>query len=256
MNVSIRSSLTGADLWSGTVGIDGSPGVTATRDIYPNLEVSPSTTYYLIVRSGTYGGGPEAGDLRVKNGATPTGTLHVSTNSGSSWSSDTGFAWYLQMDEEYGYADRLIKASAANANHARLNFIGFAMETKASGEMCMVDRMEIANKTGLTADTLYYLGNTNGTISTTPGTVSRLIGRSVSTSRIRRPKNGVPVGVFEYSPGGSSIMRVGGLLHIDATNSTIYVDSVAVAFSNDSMAVPVRAGQVIGNSGYLRILDW
>lgn len=89
------------------------------------------------------------------------------------------------------YADyKIYKASAAAFDH-RLNFIGFAMAAASLGAGVSVNVLTVVNeKTGLTADTIYYLSNTQGAIGTSAGTYERIIGRSVSTAKIIR-KRGV-----------------------------------------------------------------
>lgn len=179
--VKIRSTLNGADVWTGDAWMftgNGTNAYLTFNDI--NLAVSPNTTYYVMVMAAGTGGTTLV--VRVKNGATPSGTLHVSTDSGANWSSDgTGYAFHLEIDEQGGYADELVKASAA-AFGARLNFVGFAMETKSAGQACKVNRNAIATLSGLTPGSTYYLANSQGALSTTPGTVERRVGKALSSS--------------------------------------------------------------------------
>jgi hypothetical protein len=92
-------------------------------------------------------------------------------------------------------SDNKIYKASASAWSYRINFIGFAIAGGSSGASIPVnDTSVVAEKTGLTAGSMYYLSNTQGAISTSSGTIGRRIGRATSTTRINRPKNGAPVG--------------------------------------------------------------
>lgn len=84
-------------------------------------------------------------------------------------------------------ANRLYKTSAAALNQ-RMNFIGFAITAAAApGDRVKVCTTSIyTGLSGLTADTPYYLSNTQGALATTPGTYTRWVGISNSTTTIDR----------------------------------------------------------------------
>lgn len=76
------------------------------------------------------------------------------------------------------------KASAA-ALDSRLNFIGFALEDVAVGEPVSINIQRIANGS-FTAGEDYYLSDTDGAISTAPGTYQRLVGAAISSTKLVR----------------------------------------------------------------------
>lgn len=87
VDVAIRSSLTGADLYAQTdIGVDGSGTATTQKTVYiPDFVLSASTLYYLVVKVKTL---PGAGEFEMRENSAGTGG-HKSTNSGSSWASTT-----------------------------------------------------------------------------------------------------------------------------------------------------------------------
>jgi hypothetical protein len=87
------------------------------------------------------------------------------------------------------YSDyKVYKASASAFDH-RLNFVGFAMAAATLNNPVQVNVLTVVNeKTGLTANTTYYLSNTQGAIGTSAGTYERIIGRSVSTTKLIRKR--------------------------------------------------------------------
>jgi hypothetical protein len=84
-------------------------------------------------------------------------------------------------------AGRIYKSSAATLNQ-KMNFKGFALEAAASaGTTIKVATHTIFDGlSGLTAETDYYLSNTAGLISATPGTYKRWVGRANASTRIDR----------------------------------------------------------------------
>jgi hypothetical protein len=88
-------------------------------------------------------------------------------------------------------SDNKIYKASASAWAYRINLIGFAISGGASGASIPVnDTSIVAEKTGLTAGSMYYLSDTQGAIATSAGTIERRIGRAISATRIKRPKNG------------------------------------------------------------------
>ena len=97
----------------------------------------------------------------------------------------------------YDHSDNKVYKASASAWAYRINFIGFAQSTATANNPVLVNTMEIVTeKTGLSAGSDYYLSDTQGAISTTAGTISRRIGRALSSTRLKRPKNGTPVSGF------------------------------------------------------------
>lgn len=88
---------------------------------------------------------------------------------------------------------KVYKASAASWAY-RINLIGFAITAAGASSPIEVNTSQIvAEKTGLTPGSAYYLSDTQGAISTSAGTIQRKIGIATSATRILRPKNGAPV---------------------------------------------------------------
>lgn len=87
----------------------------------------------------------------------------------------------------YGYV--LKSSSSTQTNTAMLNkyqgFVGFALNAaSAAGSVVVQTDGIVTGLSGLTPTALYYLANTAGTISTTPGTNTRVIGIALSTTTL------------------------------------------------------------------------
>lgn len=92
------------------------------------------------------------------------------------------------------------------------------------------------NFTGLTAGAAYFVSNTTGGISTTPGTYARFIGRAVSTTNLHfDPDNGYTIGKY-----GSEIYAA------DSVGTDAYAVTTSPAFASlkDGMVVRFKAGTV------------
>jgi hypothetical protein len=181
----IRSSLTGSNLYDSS-GVN-LPNTTGQHNItfIPRIPVTGNTTYHLIVIGQDVGGG----SISVRTDDTISyGSLNTSTDSGSSWSADTSGRYYFSVDEGYFNKNEIIKTSASSFS-SRLNFIGFARESKNIGESCLVNRGNYELLTGLTPGSDYYLSDTSGLISTTPGTIERVAGRAISATLFDRLLN-------------------------------------------------------------------
>lgn len=141
------------------------------------------------------------------------------------------------------YSDyKIYKASASALDH-RLNFIGFAMEAGTENNAIEVNVRTVVNeKSGLTANTIYYLSNTQGAISTSAGTYERIIGRSISTSRIIR-KRGVVSKPISVSSGIAPCDGLIAFTNNDAGTNEITVSGQVMEASSNAMTVPVGMGQ-------------
>lgn len=84
-------------------------------------------------------------------------------------------------------AYEVVKASAASVNE-RINFVGFAAAAATTGNPVTIINSDFYTTTGLTANTDYFLSDTNGQISTTEGSIERIIGRAVSSTRLVRAR--------------------------------------------------------------------
>jgi hypothetical protein len=165
--------------------------------------------------------------------------------------------------------DKIYKASAS-AWAYRINFIGFAISGGASGAGIPVnDTSVVAEKTGLTAGSMYYLSDTQGAIATTAGTIERKIGRATSTTRIKRPKNGAPVSglisralssataythLIANNGGNSYVLVLNGTTLMSDSRSDVRILEVTLAPDD---VITMTAGTSNGGSGmpYIRILD-
>lgn len=142
------------------------------------------------------------------------------------------------------YADyKIYKASAAAFDH-RLNFIGFCIAGVSSGAAVNVNVLTVVNeKTGLTANTDYYLSDTQGAISTSAGTYHRIIGRAVTTSKLLR-KRGVVSKPFNAGTGGT--VPCDGYFNVksssNAGSTRIITDGVSIDFGTSATGIPARMG--------------
>lgn len=145
------------------------------------------------------------------------------------------------------YSDYKIYKASAAAFNARLNFIGFAMENGALDSPIQVNtRTYATEKTGLTANTTYYLSDTQGAISTSAGTIERQIGRSVSTSEIIRKRGVVSPPISQGSATAPCDLYAQGK---DAVASaSITTDGVTVG-GDYSTGVFVRMGDTFSFGG-------
>jgi len=144
------------------------------------VSVSASTKYWIVI------------SLSNSIGVYLKGTNHgsnasVSTDAGVNWSSagangyDTSISVYT-VDTEVG---KLYQCSALHPNSRTTGFVGFAIETKNSGENTTFQvNNSFSNLTGLTAGIPYYLSNTYGAISSSAGTNSKKVGLSLSATSL------------------------------------------------------------------------
>jgi len=111
----------------------------------------------------------------------------VSFDAGTNWSSagtngyDTSISVYT-VDTEAG---KLYQCSGLYPNSRTTGFVGFATETKNSGENTTFQvNNSFSNLTGLTAGIPYYLSDTYGAIASSPGTNSKKVGLSLSATSL------------------------------------------------------------------------
>lgn len=199
VNIYIRSTLTGANLYAGALAYDSS----VTHEFSVNLSTTGSETFYIIVaQRGVVSENSQYGAWYHNTTKTYTaGDTYSSTDAGTSWSVAEGNKTYwFELDERVGTQYQIVKASAAAFN-ARLNFVGFALSTVSAAGLVSIENMLIHNGTGYTASTNYYLSNTAGALATTPGTYERLVGRAISTTRMIRARGFVS---GSLSPNGTT----------------------------------------------------
>jgi len=178
VTISIRSSLTGADIESKTATQVVTSSASYTFTFSTSVTVSPSSVYYVVIRESSDNSSLIYGKLSTGSG------LSSSTDSGANWTGEGDNEAIHTINESYTVAGLLYK-SDASANNEYLNFIGFATETKTAGNTCKVNLTNInQNQTGLTVGVPYYLSDTPGAISTSAGSVSKKIGLSLSATSI------------------------------------------------------------------------
>lgn len=157
-------------LISSAVGYGGT--ISPTGNSYNNNQYSGTNTYTAI----------NSGDSGL---LFTTGSQTVSWNPG--WNLVAiGLIPFTTVSSFSG----IFKASASsNQNTAGVNrytnFIGFANESVSIGQNVGITVSGyFGGLSGLSANKIYYLSNTDGSISTTPGTNSKKVGISVSTTEI------------------------------------------------------------------------
>lgn len=102
---------------------------------------------------------------------------------------------------------RVWKTSAAAAGEAVFNFIGWAGEAGVAGNTKMVFLDYTPDKSGLTSASFYYLSDTAGAISTTPGTIRFPVGRAVSTTVVYRIQ---PTDILDATISDNSAVATSG----------------------------------------------
>ena len=153
----IASAAATTALWSGVTGADkpddnATVGATAGTDLKDSGAVVLGDTEVKNIVSVNYG--------ETINGATLPVPVYILNSDGEAYKCD------------------------ANAT-GKLNFFGFAISNSTDGNAGKVQVIGIVpGFSGLTIGALYYISDTVGTISTTPGTLQILIGKAVSATQI------------------------------------------------------------------------
>ncbi len=167
----------------------------------------------------------------------------------------------------YNSSDGKVYKASASAWAYRINFIGFAVTSALNGNPVPVNEMPIVReKTGLTANTDYYLSDTNGAIATSAGTIERKVGRALTTSLIRRPKNGAPVSAYisrafsastAYAPLIVTITGQGGTGRSVFVNSTQIFAGDSADYISFSLSVRPSDSVTVTNAGdvYVQLVD-
>lgn len=185
---------TGSSLSSGTILYSAVSGGAALYDIsMSSYDMIPGTQYAFVLNPGSgvsVGNGIEV-YFNPGSSVYSGGKMWLSTNSGSTWvdndapeSISAGDDFRFQI-KTIAIAGRVYQTSALTAEDTD-NFIGFLSETGnlADTKRVRVTAGVIENLSGLTPGALYYLGDTRGTISATPGTVTRKIGVALSATQL------------------------------------------------------------------------
>jgi len=179
--VRVRSTLTGANLASGTFspGVSSSGNTFRTVTLSAPLSVTPGTTYFLVFNASV----SETPQGKLTS-IYADGEAHRSTDSGATWAAHPTIAdFFVSVAGGVTLSGKLYKAWDTLA----ARFIGFAVETKVSGQMTRVSPQPVVNQlTGLTAGSTYFLGTifNRGTLTTTA--TARRVGIAVSSTRLIR----------------------------------------------------------------------
>ena len=173
---------TGADIsgTTGTVSIGNASTVQKTITFGTPITVSPSTTYHFVFRSNATG--PSASLAGNNLGGQGTNT---SANSGTTWSANNGALeiTYNEIDTVAGQVARTTAATVARDRNS--GYIGFATAGISTSAQGVIQHTGVVTGfSGLTPGAQYYLSNTLGAISTSAGTVSRKIGRALSSTAL------------------------------------------------------------------------
>ena len=144
------------------------------------VSVSASTKYWIVISINA----SNTVTLKSLNAGT---SASFSSDAGTNWSSagfkgyDTSISVYT-VDTEAG---KLYQCSALHSTSRTTGFIGFATETKNSGENTTFQvNGSFSNLTGLIAGIPYYLSDTYGAIASSPGTNSKKVGLSLSATSL------------------------------------------------------------------------
>lgn len=147
--------------------------------------ISASTTYWIVISGSTAVNTTNNSIVRFqKSDAYTGGAIKIYRNT-NVWASpvQSTHDLYFVITKTYS-AGQVLQASSASANSREKNFIGFATDAIASGATGTVAVAGAATLSGLSAGSLYYLNDTQGTIGTTAGSVSRKVGIALSTTQL------------------------------------------------------------------------
>jgi hypothetical protein len=187
--VSIRASdgtsPTGSDIDGRTVSVPYSILAFGNSDLLVGTfatppAVSPSTEYFVVL---TQDGGDS---ISIFSNAVASAGDRKSADTGASWSASTSNYQYNITPYETGMSSGEYRLSSAKDTDFRYsNFIGIALETKSAnqaGRLLMIGVSDV--QPSLTSGKIYYLGNTNGSITNPAGTNSKKIGIAFSTTEL------------------------------------------------------------------------
>lgn len=138
------------------------PSVTST---FYSADITTAVQNWLSGATTNYG-------FRLESSSTNTIDYHSSE---ASTSTDRP---YLVLQYNTG---KVFKISAVNSTNTQ-RFLGFAYENISSDSTGRVQLSEIVTLSSLTANSIYYLSDTRGSIATSAGTVSKKVGIALSTT--------------------------------------------------------------------------
>ena len=151
--------------------------------IFTSANLTQSATYALVV---SYPGGSEAGYPNVI-GLESNNTTRVngwsSTDSGSTWGNSPDA--YFKI---YGYQTGIVAGSVSKSegdDPLRARFNGFATSLATAGNSINVKLYGVVTGfTGLTPGAKYYVQDTRGTIGTSAGSTSIIVGVAINSTSL------------------------------------------------------------------------
>lgn len=147
------------------------------------IEVSPSTSYAIVIgntEANTYPTIAQDATAPAYSG----GTSVISADGGSSWATEAKDCLFT-VKEAYTESGKVYEANASSDDEFFRNFIGFLAETGSAGETKnIIFGGVIEGLSGLVVGDTYYLSNTSGAISNSPGSQSKKIGIAIDTTKL------------------------------------------------------------------------
>lgn len=146
------------------------------------VELTGGSDYWIVLNPS--GGVDNTNFYEWEGGATSGGAGdNHGIFDGNSWSTQQNPNPYLKLGvDDGGTAGQIKKAKASNTTEARL-MIGFVQSAISNGNSGFIDIIETAEGvSGLTIGKVYYLSDTAGSISTSPGTVKVKVGVAVAAT--------------------------------------------------------------------------
>lgn len=255
VTVSIRSSLTGADLVSFAHDFVSASPIWFSAGAVAGVVV-PGNTYYLVVRN-TPGSGDSGAQVRYSStDANPptNGEAWTSSDAGANWTQQAGRNYIIQISAYTNWAlghMELFKASASALDN-RFGVIGYAMEAGNAGDYIKVSPLYVQTLSGLTIGRDYWLSDTAGQISNVRGTIPLYLGTAVSATKLVRVRNELSSAPIYLAVSTNYKMQTSGFVTGDDQTYTFYersdYDPLEVAYhstvtwSPDGASFPVRAG--------------
>ena len=162
----------------------GPQWTTYTLDTVLDLDVS--TKYVAVISGSSYDAESLGVNFYSASNSYAGGEGNISADGGSTYSAfNYDFRFKANFYNDWTDVGKAYLADASVNNSKANNFIGFADDDiliTASGLIKLNGYDN--NQTGLTVGVPYYLSNTRGAISSSAGSQSRLIGRSLSATEV------------------------------------------------------------------------
>jgi hypothetical protein len=159
------------------------------------ITVSPSTMYAIIIYKNAAGNKYANVGINTAEGYA-AGTIYNSSDGGASWGAAITDDYYFKVLGYYkqSYDDGEVIMSDANASATqdpnRLKFHGFAITTADADAAISVQMQGIVSGfTGLTPGLKYYVQDAIGTIGSSVGSATILVGIAISATQIQIEKD-------------------------------------------------------------------